>query len=77
MTSKIKFFEAEATYIYTVGNKQDKVTVGAKSNKSKNEDDWKINLALDAGQKISKKFDTGLSAISLSLNSIELKNEDD
>ena len=77
MASNIKFFEAKATFVYTVGKQQGSITVGAKSSISKNEDDWKISLALQAGQEVSEKLDTVLSAISLSFQSMKLMNEDD
>lgn len=73
----IKFFRAKATFKYSVGNIQDTITVGSESSISKTEDDWKINLALQAGREVAEKHNTGLAAISLAYISMELDKEDD
>lgn len=39
----------------------------SKSNNPKSEDDWKINLALDAGSRISEKYSVQVKAITLKL----------
>lgn len=59
--------EAKATFKFVVGDKFGTKTVGATSPKGKNDDDWKISLALDAGRVIAEEYNTGISAISLSL----------
>lgn len=73
----IKFFRAKAKFKYTVGGINDHITVGSESGISRSEDDWKINLALQAGREVSDNHNTDIAAVSLSFISIELDKEDD
>jgi hypothetical protein len=65
--------EAKATFRYVVNNQSGEVSVGAKSAVAKSEDDWKISLALQAGQDVAEQFNTGIRVIQLSLKSFETR----
>ena len=74
---EIKFYRAKAKFEFKVGNKAGDIEVGSEASISKNEDDWKIALAMQAGQEISEKHKAGIQAVSLSFVNMELDKEDD
>jgi hypothetical protein len=76
-TDITKSFGAKAAFIYTVGAKTDSIEVGAKASKSRSADDWKINLALQAGQQIAEELNTGISSIQLSMGILKLIDIDE
>jgi hypothetical protein len=59
--------EAKARFTFVVGNQTGEITVGGQAPQGKSEDDWKINLGLDAAAQIAEQFDTNIKVISISL----------
>ena len=68
-----KYREANATFKFTIGNFQGEKTIRSKTVLAKAIDDWKVNLAVQAAEQISRSNNTGLKDISLQLKYFEVR----